>query len=141
MQWWKRSIQSNLLQMPACHLVAEVGEDAGAHAGLLELVRPGEHGRVDVGPEVVIGGDERGDLGGFEAETGVGGDGEPVLLPGVGAAVVGVARSPVGSVEGGLVEAGEGEHARPDGGRGRAGEDHAEVEEDSLYLSHGLKLF
>ena len=42
----------------ACfHGVGHVGEDAGGDAGALELGDPGEHGWVEGGPEVGVGGD------------------------------------------------------------------------------------
>ena len=45
-----------------CHGVADIGEDAGGDAGALEVLRPGQHGEVDLAPEVEVGGDEGLDL-------------------------------------------------------------------------------
>ena len=42
--------------------VGHVGQDAGADAGALEALRPFEHGRVELRPEVGVGGDEFGEL-------------------------------------------------------------------------------
>ena len=44
--------------------VGHVGQDAGADAGALEALRPFEHGGVELRPEVGVGGDEFGELGG-----------------------------------------------------------------------------
>ena len=64
------------------------------------------------------------------------GDVVPVGLAGEIAAVVGVAVGPVAAVEAVFAEAGDGAHARPGCGVGRAGEDHAVVEEDCLNFVH-----
>ena len=44
---------------------------------------------------------------------------------------------PVATVELFFAEVGDGEHADPGGGVGCSGEDHAVVEEDCVYWSHG----
>ncbi len=60
---------------------------------------PGEHWRVDGGPEVDVGGDERGELVG--REDGVGGSSGlvPEVFGGEVAAVVGVTMGPVAAMK------------------------------------------
>ena len=118
------------------HGVAHVGEDAGADAGALEAVDPVEHGRIELAPEVNVGGDEGGELRGGEGDPGTGGGFVPEGFGGEVATVVGVAVGPVAVVEMVFAEAGDGAHARPGGGVGWAGEDHAVVEENCFNWSH-----
>ena len=71
MLWSKSSIQSIAGAKACLHGVGHVGEDAGADAGSLETLRPGEHGWVELWPRVDVGGDEGGELLGGEDEAGV----------------------------------------------------------------------
>jgi hypothetical protein len=112
----------------------------GRDAGLLELLRPGDHGRIELGPEVYVGGDELCDLGRGQGDVGTEGDGLPIGFGGEVAAVVGVAVSPVFTVEGGFAEVGDGTHASPCGWVGGGGENHAVIEENCLNLGHGGSL-
>jgi hypothetical protein len=76
-----------------------------------------------------VGGDELVELGGGDFDPG------GFVPEGFGmevAAVVGVAVSPVSVVEMHFAEAGDGAHVGPRGKVGRAGEDHAVVEEDGF---------
>ena len=52
------------------HGIGHVGEDAGADAGALEFVDPGEHGRVESGPEIGVCGDELAELIGSDDDAG-----------------------------------------------------------------------
>ena len=136
--WWsKSSSQSNAGDEAGRHGVGHVGEDAGADAGALETLRPVDHGEVELGPEVDVGGDEVGELSRVEGDAGALGGFVPEGFAGEVAAVVGVAVGPVARGGGRLfAEAGDGAHARPGGGVGWAGEDHAVVEEDCLNFVH-----
>ena len=118
------------------HGVADIGEDAGGDAGALEVLRPGQHGEVDLAPEVEVCGDEGLNLVQGQDETGVVAYVMPVGLAGEVAAIVGVAVGPVAAVEGFFVEAGDGSHAGPGCGVGRAGQDHTVVEENCFDLHH-----
>jgi hypothetical protein len=115
------------------HGVGHVGEDADADAGALETLRPVDHGRVELAPVL--------DVGGYELVELVGCDFCPggFVPEGFGfevAAVVGVAVRPVSVVEVLFAEAGDGAHVGPGGKVGRAGEDHAVVEENCFYECH-----
>jgi hypothetical protein len=121
----------------AClHGVGHVGQDAGADAGALETLCPFEHGRIELRPQVGVGGDERGELIGGEDDSCTGGRFVPVGVCGEIATVVGAAVGPVLAVQDVFGEAGDFEHADPGGGVGWRGEDHAVVEEDCFYLGH-----
>jgi hypothetical protein len=76
-------------------------------------VRPLDHGRIEVCPEVVVGVYERGDLGVVDGDSGIGRDLLPVLFAGVGTAVIGVAMSPVGGTEAVFVDAVDSLHLLP----------------------------
>jgi hypothetical protein len=104
---------------------------------LLKTARPGEHRRVEGGPVVDVCGDEGGELIGCEDGVGGGCGAIPEGFGGEVASVVGVAMGPVAAVELFIAEVRDGEHVGPGGGVGRGGEDHAVVEEDCFYLSHG----
>lgn len=110
------------------HGIADVREDAGADSCTLQVLDPVEHGGVDLAPEVGICGLEVEDLGIGEADCATVGDLLPVGGAVEGAAIIVVAVGPVFAVEGGIVEAGDGDHAGPGSGKRRAGEDHAVVE-------------
>lgn len=114
------------------HRIADVGEDAGADAGVLEGLCPVDHGEVELAPEIGVGMDEGIDLVRSEEKAGVASDLIPVGEGGEIAAVVGVTMGPVGGVKLLLVEVGDGTHAGPCGGVGWAGQNHAVVKEDSL---------
>ncbi len=114
------------------HGIANVGEDAGADASVLEGLRPVDHGEIELAPEIGVGVDEGVDLVRGELEAGVAADVGPVGEGGEVATVVGVAVSPVAGVKLLLVEVGDGAHVSPCDGVGWAGEDHAVVKEDSL---------
>jgi hypothetical protein len=118
------------------HGVAHVGEDTGREAGALEGLRPLDHGKVELAPEIDVGGDEGFDLDGTEKNSGVATDVVPIGPASEVAPVVGVAVGPVAAVEEFLVEVGDGAHLRPGCGIGWAGEDHAVVEEDCLDRAH-----
>ena len=113
----------------AHHLVSDVGEDSGSDSGALEGEGPVDHGLVGAGPEGGVCGDELVDCG---LGRGVAGYFAPVGSSGEVASVVGMAGSPVGGVECGLVVSGEGLHGLPCGGVGAGREDHAVVEEDCV---------
>ena len=119
------------------HGAGHVGEDAGGDARLLKTARPGEHEWVEGGPLVDVGCDESGELLGCEDRVGGGGGVVPERFGGEVAPIVGVAMGPVATVELFFAEVGEGEHAGPGGGVGWSGEDHAVVEENCFYWSHG----
>jgi len=119
------------------HGAGHVGEDAGGEASLLKGVRPGEHRRIEGGPVIDVCGDESGKLLGGEDSVGGRSGVVPEGFGGEVASVVGVAMRPVARVELFFAESGDGEHAGPGGGIGWAGEDHAVVEEDCFYWSHG----
>jgi hypothetical protein len=118
------------------HGAGHVGEDAGADAGALEALDPVEHRWVEGGPHVRVGCHEIAELGGGDDDAGAVGDGVPEGVSVEVAAIVGVAVGPVLAVEGLFAEAGDGAHASPGGWVGRAGEDHAVVEEDCLDGDH-----
>jgi hypothetical protein len=118
------------------HGVGHIGENAGGDAGALQVLGPVEHGEIEGGPEVGVGGDEIGELGGREDDSGSGGGFVPVGLGGEVAPVVGVTVGPVFAVDEVFIEAGDGADAGPGGGVGCRGEDHAVVEEDCFYRSH-----
>lgn len=118
------------------HWAGHIGEDAGGDSGVLKVECPGEHRRVDGGPVVDVGGDERGELIG--CEDGMGGSSGlvPEVFGGEIAAVVGVTMGPVAAMKLFFGETAECTHTIPGGGIGWAGEDHSVVEEDCFYLSH-----
>jgi len=97
---------------------------------------PGQHGEVDLAPEVEVGGDEGLNLVQGQYEIGVVAYVVPVGLAGEIAAVVGMAVGPIAAVERLFVEAGDRAHSGPGCGIGWAGQDHTVVEEDCFYLSH-----
>ena len=118
---------------PGLHGVGHVGEDAGADAGALELVDPGEHGRVEGGPEVGVGGDELSELCGGDDDASPCGGFVPEGFGVEVAAVVRVAVGPVLAVEELFAETCDGAQVGPGVGVRLAGEDHAVVEEDCFY--------
>jgi hypothetical protein len=122
------------------HVLWHVGEDAGTDAGALEASRPFEHGRVELRPEIGVCFDELGELGGGKVDSSAGGDAVPEGRGVHVAAIVGVAVGPVTVAERFFAETGDGAHASPGGGVGWAGENHAVVEENCLYQSHGYLL-
>jgi hypothetical protein len=122
------------------HGVADVGEDAGADAGVLQTLGELEHGGVGLRPEIDVGGDGVCDLLRSEEDSCSGGGGVPVGVGREVAAIVGVAVRPVFAVEDVFAEACDGADASPGCGIGWAGEDHAVVEEDCLYWIHILKM-
>lgn len=114
------------------HGIAEVGKDAGADPGGLELGGPVDHGLVGLGPEGDVGVEEVVQVGWSEGMIEFGGDLAPVGGAGEGAAVVVVAGSPVGFVEGGVGGGEDALHGGPGSGVGGAGEHQAVVEEDGV---------
>jgi hypothetical protein len=123
-----------------CHGVGHVGEDAGRNVGALETLCPFEHWGVDLGPEVGVGCDEAGELGGGEDDPCSSGGFVPVGFGGEVAAVVAMAVSPVLAVEYVFGEIGKGANSSPGCWIGRRGEDHTVVEEDCFYRSHKLRV-
>ncbi len=114
------------------HAVADVGQDAGVGARALQPACPLDHGRVEAGPEVDVGGEQRGELPGIERDAGVGGNRVPVSGAGEGSAVVVVAELPVSVVQAGFVQAGDGADSRPRRLVGRPGEHLAVVKQDRV---------
>jgi len=113
------------------HGIGHVGKDAGGYAGAMEALGPLGHGEVEVGPEVGVGIEERVEiLGGERGEAGFGSDELPICRTGEIATIVSVAMLPVALVEADFFEVRDGAQAGPGGGVGRAGENHAVVEEE-----------
>ena len=94
--------QGHAARTPVHHRVAEVGKDAGAGAGGVEAQSPINHRLIGPGPKHGVGCNEGCNLGWPEFKAGVAAGGEPVVVAGVDATVIVVARMPVGSVEGKL---------------------------------------
>jgi hypothetical protein len=114
------------------HAVPDVGEDAGPDASVLQTGGPLDHRQVKAAPEVDVGGEQVFELRRGEGDSGAVGDCLPVAGAGEGGAIIVVAEVPVGGVEGGFVEAGDVEQARPCGGIGRVRENLAVVEQDGV---------
>lgn len=112
--------------------VADVGEDARADSGVLQTASPLDHGQVEVGPDVDVGGEHRGKPVGVEVDASVGGDGVPIVRSAECAAVVIVTELPIRRVQGLLLEAGDGAELGPRCRVWGIGEDLAEVEQDGV---------
>ncbi len=114
------------------HGIAEVGEDARAHPGGLERGGPVDHGLVRLRPERGIGVDEGLPEFGREGMSQLAGNGAPVAVRVEGAAVIVVARTPVGGVKGVFFGPEQGLYPLPGGRMRRSGEDETVVEEHGL---------
>jgi len=120
------------------HTIADVGEDTGLVSGTLELVSPGNHVVIGLGPECNISFVQACKREWIKGAVEVAGNSFPVSNCSKSAAVIRVAMAPVGCVKGCFICLQECFQALPGMGIGWPAENKTVVEEDCMNDRHWI---